>query len=560
MVDKSIFLIWEIAVLLLTVGSIIVGCRNYTKGLMNVWSVVSNSLLVLWGLAQGISFFLVIDSLQYLSLGVIAAVVTGNIVVSLKSQSLSAAGLTIASLGLLSGESMVLTGNEYLIWSGRMTQLVGLGFWITFLLLPKIEAKFKKETQKLQKMLAEKETILQQQSVDAEAGKKQFLALEETLAQQVGKNNKLSIFPHIAQKMGSNTNREQVLNNIPEEIAKIWKVQLCGLYLWEEDLGALVLKYGVGYEANFINRLSFKKGEGLVGWTAVESKPVRLADPANDPRFKDKYNQLVKNSSKAITFKAMLLAPINIGEKSLGIIEVINYNGWKDRVSPQIFSAEDEHMLYTLANQIALFLQTVVNYEESREAYLEIIRSLVNAIEARDPYTRGHSEQTTKYAVSIAQKLALPAETIEIVQYAASLHDIGKIGIKENILKKVKKLTADEYSHIKNHPFMGAQILKPIKSLQDVIPIVYHHHERYDGKGYLDGLQRDEIPIGARILSVADSFEAMTSDRPYHKGLPKEEAIEQLKKSAGSQFDPQVVNAFVEVLEEESLKPIGVER
>ncbi|MDD5492749.1 MAG: HD domain-containing protein, partial [bacterium] len=352
----------------------------------------------------------------------------------------------------------------------------------------------------------------------------------------------------------------QILNTIPEEITKVWKVQMCGLYLWEEELEALVLKYGTGYESNFINRLSFKKGEGLVGWTAVESKPVRLVDPANDPRFKDKYNLLVKNSSKMITFKAMLLAPINIGEKSLGIIEIINYTGWKDRVSQQVFSAEDEHMLYTLANQIALFLQTVVNYEESREAYLEIIRSLVNAIEARDPYTRGHSEQTTKYAVSIARKLALPAEAIEIVRYAASLHDIGKIGIKENILKKVKKLTADEYSHIKNHPFMGAQILKPIKSLQDVIPIVYHHHERYDGKGYLDGLQRDEIPIGARILSVADSFEAMTSDRPYHKGLPKEEAMEQLKKSAGSQFDPQVVNAFMEVMEEESLKPIGVER
>jgi putative nucleotidyltransferase with HDIG domain len=560
MVDKPIFLVWEISVLFLTLGSLVVGYRNYAKGLMNVWSVVSNSLLVLWGLVQGISFFLVIDDLKYISLGIIAAVVAGNIFISLKSQSLSAAGLTLASFGLLAGESMLLARNDFLSWFGRMAQLVGLGFWITFLLLPKMEAKFKKETQKLQNMLAEKEILLQQRSEETEAGKKHLLALEESLTQQADKNNKLSIFPQIAKSMGSCADREQIVSSIPEEIARIWKVQMCGLYLWQEDLEALVLKYGAGYEPNFINRLSFKKGEGLVGWTAVESKPLRLADPAGDPRFKDKYNPLVKNSGKPVTFKAILLAPVNIGEKNLGIIEVINYNGWKDRVSQQVFSAEDEHMLHTLANQIALFLQTVVNYEESREAYLEIIRSLVNAIEARDPYTRGHSEQTTKYAVSIAQKLALPAEVIEIVRYAASLHDIGKIGIKENILKKVKKLTADEYSHIKNHPFMGAQILKPIKSLQEVIPIVYHHHERYDGKGYLDGLQRDEIPIGARILSVADSFEAMTSDRPYHKGLPKEEAMEQLKKSAGSQFDPHVVNAFMEVLEEESLKPIGVER
>jgi putative nucleotidyltransferase with HDIG domain len=557
MVDKPIFLVWEISILLLTIGSLIVGYRNYTKGLMNIWSVVSNSLLVLWGLIQGISFFLVIDNLRYITLGIFAVLAAGNIFVSLKSQSLSAAGLTIASLGLLAGESMLLVTSDFWPWFGRMTQLVGLGFWFTFLLLPKIEAKFKKEMQKIQNMLGEKEALLNKQDLEAEAGKRRLVSLEESLTQQSDKNNKLSIFPQVAKSMGSSADREQTLNTIPEEIAKIWKVQMCGLYLWQEELEALVLKYGAGYEPNFVNRLSFKKGEGLVGWTAVESKPVRLADPANDPRFKDKYNQLVKNSNKTITFKAMLLVPVNIGEKSLGIIEVINYIGYKDRVSQQVFSAEDELMLYTLANQIALFLQTVVNYEESREAYLEIIRSLVNAIEARDPYTRGHSEQTTKYAVSIAQKLALPAESVEIVRYAASLHDIGKIGIKENILKKVKKLTADEYSHIKNHPFMGAQILKPIKSLQDVIPIVYHHHERYDGKGYLDGLQRDEIPIGARILSVADSFEAMTSDRPYHKGLPKEEAMAQLKKSAGSQFDPHVVNAFMEVLEEESLKPIG---
>ncbi|MBI5555630.1 MAG: HD domain-containing protein [Elusimicrobia bacterium] len=560
MVDRPIFLVWEVAIIFLTVGSLVVGYRNYSKGLMNVWSVISNSLLVLWSSAQGTSFFLVIDNLEYVSMGIFAILVTGNIIVSLSSQSLSTAGLTIASLGLLAGESTLFINSDFWPWFGRMTQLVGMGFWITFLLLPKIEAKFKKETQKLQNRLAEKEALLDKQALAAGTGKNRLAALEENLNQQIDKNNKLSIFPNIAKSLGSGADREQILSSIPEEITKTWKVQRCGLYLWEEELETLVLKYGAGYEPNLINRLSFKKGEGLIGWAAVESKPVRLVDPVNDPRFKDKYNQLLKNESKNLTFKAMLLVPVNIGEKSLGVIEVINYHGWKDRVSQQVFSAEDEHMLYTLANQIALFLQTVVNYEESREAYLDIIRSLVNAIEARDPYTRGHSEQTTKYAVSIARRLDLPAESIEVVRCAANLHDIGKIGIKETILKKAKKLTADEYSHIKNHPFMGAQILKPIKSLQEVIPIVYHHHERYDGKGYLDGLQRDEIPVGARILSVADAFEAMTSDRPYHKGLLKEEAREQLKKAAGSQFDPRIVNAFLEVLEEENLTLTGVEK
>lgn len=559
MEDKYLLIEWEILALLLSLGALTVSYRDYKKGWLNIWAVIGSALITAWSAGQWLSWYLVFENLKFINLGIFAAAFLGSFINAGKKQSLTYPGLTVASLALFGGELLNLfSANPYILWLGRLSQLVSLGFWFTFLLLPKIENKFRKEEQKLQASIGEKENLLQKSYLETEAGKKQLAKAEEISLSTQERANKLSIFPQIAKNMGSSTDRELILQSIPEEIVRIWKVQTCGLYLWDAELGILVLRFGAGYDGYLLNRLSFKNGEGLVGWVAVEGKPVRLEDPERDVRFKDKYNQLAK--AKKIAFKATLVAPVNVGDKNLGVIELVNYSGWKGQPSTLVFSEDDENMLFTLANQVALFLQSIGQYEEGKEAYLDIIRSLVNAIEARDPYTRGHSEQTTKYAVAIAQKLNLPQEAVEIIRYAASLHDIGKIGIKETILKKSKKLTADEYSHIKNHPFMGAQILKPIKSLQEVIPIVYHHHERYDGQGYLDGLQKEEIPIGARILSVADSFEAMTSDRPYHKGLPKQEAMIQLKESMGSQFDPQVVNAFLEVLEEETLNTVQTGR
>ena len=500
---------------------------------------------------------MVFEELKIANVAIFALVFLGNAINSSRKQVLSYAGLAVAAFGLLAGAGLsLLPDNGVFSWAGRMLQLTALGFWTTFLLLPKIESKFKKDEQKLQNLAVEKENLLAEKLRESDARKQEMKTLTETVQRHQEQARKLSILSLVAKSMGSSTDRELILQSIPEELQKIWKVQTCGFYLWDEELQVLVLRYGSGYEAGLLNRLSFKKGEGLIGWVAVEGRPVRLADPAGDVRFKDKYSQLAKN--KKMDFKTTLVVPINTDDKNLGVIELINYaSGFKDKASQQLFSDDDEHILYTLANQLSLFLENIGQYEESREAYLDIIRSLVNAIEAREPYTRGHSEQTTKYAVAIAQKLNLPAEAVETIRYAASLHDIGKIGIKETILKKAKKLTADEYSHIKNHPFMGAQILKPIKSLQEVIPIVYHHHERYDGQGYLDGLQKDEIPIGARILCVADSFEAMTSDRPYHKGMQKHEAMTVLRGATGTQFDPQVVDAFLDVLQEETSIVIG---
>jgi len=189
-------------------------------------------------------------------------------------------------------------------------------------------------------------------------------------------------------------------------------------------------------------------------------------------------------------------------------------------------------------------------YDNLRETYMRTIKSLAHAIEARDHYTHSHSENVAKYATMIAEKMRLSPREIEIIQEACELHDLGKIGIQDYILGKPGALTPEEWEQIKKHSETGAQILEPLTFLEDVIELVRSHHERWDGKGYPDGKKGEEIPLGARIINLADSYEAMTSARAYRQiPLLKHEAIEEIKKNSGTQFDPKVVEAFLKIVD-----------
>ena len=189
-------------------------------------------------------------------------------------------------------------------------------------------------------------------------------------------------------------------------------------------------------------------------------------------------------------------------------------------------------------------------YEDLKETYMRTIKTLAHAIDARDHYTFSHSDNVTRYAELIARQMNVDAAYIADISDACQLHDLGKIGVHDNVLSKPSALTDEEFTQIKQHAEKGAQILEPLKFLEGVIDIVKHHHERWDGKGYPDGLKGEEIPLGARIMSVADSYDAMVSARPYRKvGLTKQEAVAEIKKNSGSQFDPKVVEAFLKVVE-----------
>jgi putative nucleotidyltransferase with HDIG domain len=184
-----------------------------------------------------------------------------------------------------------------------------------------------------------------------------------------------------------------------------------------------------------------------------------------------------------------------------------------------------------------------------RSLYLSTIKALAAAIEAKDKYTRGHSDRVTQYALDICVELGLDEQQMQEIMYASVLHDIGKIGVSEDILGKKGKLEPEEYEKIKKHTTIGANIISSISMLESIIPIIVHHHESYDGKGYPYRKKEEEIPLGSRIIAVADSYDAMTSDRPYRKAMSKEEAVAELRRCAGTQFDPEIVEAFIKTLE-----------
>jgi HD-GYP domain-containing protein (c-di-GMP phosphodiesterase class II) len=188
-------------------------------------------------------------------------------------------------------------------------------------------------------------------------------------------------------------------------------------------------------------------------------------------------------------------------------------------------------------------------YTDMREVHIETVRALTSAIDASDPYTKGHSERVTQYAVALARELHLSERRVQAIEYAGFLHDMGKIGLQHNILLKPGALTDSEWEQMKRHPVTGAKIVSDLHFLKGAHDVVLFHHERFDGTGYPHGLAGERIPLEARIVKVADAFDAMLSDRPYRKALSLERALEQLRQGSGTEFDPRVVAAFVGLVE-----------
>ncbi|MCX7704713.1 MAG: HD domain-containing protein [bacterium] len=215
-----------------------------------------------------------------------------------------------------------------------------------------------------------------------------------------------------------------------------------------------------------------------------------------------------------------------------------------------IVESEDE-----FGQIVRAFNKMVNNLNMSRKVlqnyFYRTIRSLVTIIESKDSYTKGHSERVAVYAEKIARRMSVPEKKLNLLRDVALLHDIGKLGIEQTILQKTDTLTEEEWNIIKKHPLAGREILRPVIFEKDAIDIISQHHERFDGKGYPYGLAGNEINILAQILSVADAFDAMTSPRAYRAPLSKSEAIKELKENSGSQFNPEIVNIFLKILEDE---------
>lgn len=192
-------------------------------------------------------------------------------------------------------------------------------------------------------------------------------------------------------------------------------------------------------------------------------------------------------------------------------------------------------------------------YVEMRNVYLSTIQALNKSLEAKDPYTSGHANRVEKFAIELAEYANLPFDKVQDIKTAAVLHDIGKIGINDEILNKSTRLTQVEFQQIMKHPTIGAEIISKVDFLKNITGIIKHHHEKYDGTGYPDGLKGEEIPIEACILTIADSYDAMITDRPYRKALSQEEALEEIEKNSGTQFHPLLAEKFVELIKHQGV-------
>jgi putative nucleotidyltransferase with HDIG domain len=234
--------------------------------------------------------------------------------------------------------------------------------------------------------------------------------------------------------------------------------------------------------------------------------------------------------------------PLKVGKRMIGVLELV-------RQANEHLGDAERRMLETLGSQAAIAIDNARLFENAQRIYYETLKSLAKALEARDDYTRGHSERVAALALAIAEDLDLGEDMRHLVYNSALLHDIGKIGVRDAILLKPQPLSDEETAVIRNHPSYGDTILRPLKFLSEVSEAVRHHHERWDGGGYPEELEREEIPLASRIISVADAYDAMTSHRPYRAPLSHDHAITQIRQESGAQLDPTVVESFLRVIE-----------
>jgi len=353
------------------------------------------------------------------------------------------------------------------------------------------------------------------------------------------KDKEHSTLCSLSEKINLSLNLEETLDYIAKMATEITNAELCSLRLLDdEDKSKLLIRAGHNLSDEYMRKGPLEMGEGVGGYVAEHAEPVAIGDIRKDKRVD--YNEFLKNEGLI----ALLSVPIKSKIRVIGLISVY-------KKSPHEFEQNDIDLLSAFANHVSVAIENAKLYDTIKKNYLETIETLALTIEARDLYTRGHSERVTNYAIGIAKELDVEEELLEIIRYAGRLHDIGKIAIPDRILNKPDKLTTAEFAEIKTHPTKGAELVEPLEFLKDTVPMIKHHHERFDGRGYPDGLEKMNIPLIARILAVADSFDAMTSRRPYRqKPMDENEAIEELKKNKGTQFDPEAVDAFIKTIKQ----------
>ncbi|MBR1425599.1 HD domain-containing protein [bacterium] len=348
----------------------------------------------------------------------------------------------------------------------------------------------------------------------------------------------------ISRSITALTDIDELLHVIAQETKNAIGADRCTVFLWDKDDDELWSKVALGVDEN--KEIRFPADKGLAGYVVKTGETLNIIDAYSDPRFNPEVD--INTGYKT---KTILCMPImNNNKEIIGAFQVLNkIDG--------VFTKNDEDLLIAIGGSASIALENAQLFDQQLQLYREqklmfesFINTLATSIDARDKITAGHSARVKLYSILLADEVGMPAKDKSLLEKAAILHDIGKIGIRDSVLQKDGKLTEEEYKHIQEHARITHNILTKIYTSQDfrmITEIASSHHEKYDGTGYYRHLKGSEITLGGRILAVADVFDAITSKRHYRDKMPIENAVKILKEGAGSHFDPKLVEAFLSI-------------
>ena len=362
-------------------------------------------------------------------------------------------------------------------------------------------------------------------------------ALETKIKElQYSQNLTRELFQQMGRAMTSFQKIEALLAVIVHGMRKVLEVSSSFIALYDDE-GKLCLKAYAGDREDLSDNMILPDGSGIMGDLIKGLRPVIVN--------KDSADAGASTSNGVMDYnKSIVCVPILVRGTIRGVL------GATDKVSLRAMGTEDVALLESVASQVAICVENLELSKNIEETYYNTLVMLARIVEARDTYSAGHLERVFSYMQMFADKLEIEEETKKVLIGGALLHDLGKVGIADSILKKKGMLTADEYQTMKQHSVIGENILKPLRSMSKLSDMVRHHHEMYDGTGYPDGLKGEEIPLASRILAVIDIYDAITTDRSYRDLMSKDEAIKTLRSYAGNKLDPELVDVFIELVTE----------
>jgi putative nucleotidyltransferase with HDIG domain len=377
----------------------------------------------------------------------------------------------------------------------------------------------------------------------------------ESLSGEVAKNyEELSNLWRISERLGAGLDVDAICRTLAEEVMGICpaanlSIMLAGEPLMNSPAGGLpsactkdgrvavpggqavkVLfpKVSLGADASRASTVVLMADRGLVGHAIGRKEAITVCDVSQDSRFEGLPYPVTR----------ILIVPLVVEGSAIGAIVA------SDKIDGEEFYSTEIKLISGIASECAVSIKKALLFSEVQTMLFDVSEALSLAVEAKDPYTYGHSKRVSRMAAGIARRMGLPSDTVNRIRLAALLHDIGKIGTPEVILHKDALLDGSETDRVREHPVIGSRMVGHIQRLREIAGWICHHHERFDGTGYPSGLKAEEIPLPSRIIAVADFYDAMTSDRPYRKAMKKEDAVDMMRGLSGSHFDPSVLECF----------------